>query len=99
MWQHVTYEVLRLECREEPLAESNARVSFEDVVFHLAAGDVLDTFVHPNQARYPGQQIHAVMIEDYVMLVPFIETDEEVFLKTIIPSRKATKTYRGPSDE
>lgn len=74
-------------------------VSFEDVVFHLAAGDVLDTFEHPNQARYPGQQIHAVMIEGYVMLVPFIETDEEVFLKTIIPSRKATKTYRGPGDE
>ena len=74
-------------------------VSFEDVVFHLAAGDVLDTFEHPNQARYPGQQIHAVMIEGYVMLVPFIETDEEVFLKTIIPSRKATKTYRGPGNE
>jgi len=73
-------------------------VSFEEVVFHMQAGDVLDTFDHPNQERYPGQKIHAVAIEEYVYLVPFIETDEEVFLKTIIPSRKATKHYGGESD-
>ena len=70
-------------------------VSFEDVVFHVMAGDVLDTFDHPNQERYPGQQIHVVAIEGYVYLVPFIESDDEVFLKTIIPSRKATKSYKG----
>ena len=45
--------------------------------------------------RYPGQQIHMIVIEDYVYLVPFIESEEDVFLKTIIPSRKATKAYRG----
>jgi len=49
----------------------------------------------PYQESYPGQQIHVVAIEDYVYLVPFIETEEEVFLKTVIPSRKATKAYRG----
>lgn len=70
-------------------------VSFEDVVFHIMAGDVLDTLDHPNQERYPGQQIHVVAIEEYIYLVPFVESDEEVFLKTIIPSRKATKIYRG----
>jgi uncharacterized DUF497 family protein len=70
-------------------------VSFEDVLFHIMAGDLLDTLEHPNQARYPGQQIHVVLMEDYVYLVPFIETDDEIFLKTIIPSRKATKIYRG----
>lgn len=74
-------------------------VSFEDVVFHIQAGDVLDTFDHPNQKRYPGQQVHAIAIEEYVYLVPFVETGDEVFLKTIIPSRKATKRYRGESDE
>jgi uncharacterized DUF497 family protein len=74
-------------------------VSFEDVVFHIHIGDILDTFDHPNQERYPGQQIHAVLMEDYVYLVPFVESEDEVFLKTIIPSRKATRQYRGDQHE
>jgi uncharacterized DUF497 family protein len=74
-------------------------VSFEEVVFHMQAGDLLDTFDHPNQKRYPGQKIHAVAIEEYVYLVPFVETEDEVFLKTIIPSRVATKRYGGESGE
>jgi uncharacterized DUF497 family protein len=73
-------------------------VSFEDVVFHILSGDILDTLEHPNQERYPGQQIHVIAIEEYVYLVPFVESDEEVFLKTIIPSRKATKSYLGESE-
>ena len=70
-------------------------ISFEDVLFHIVNGDILDTLDHPNQARYPGQKIHVVNIEGYAYLVPFVESDEEVFLKTIIPSRKATKQYLG----
>lgn len=77
------------------LLKAERGVSFEDVVFHIMAGDILDTVDHPNQKRYPGQQIHVIVIEEYVYLVPFVETDEEVFLKTIIPSRKATKSYLG----
>ncbi len=69
-------------------------VSFEDVVFHITAGDILRTIDHPNQAKYPAQQIHLIAIEDYVYLVPFVESEDEVFLKTIIPSRKATKLQR-----
>jgi hypothetical protein len=48
---------------------------------------------HSNQQRYPGQKVSVVLIEGYAYLVPFIETPDELFLKTIIPSRKATKTY------
>ncbi len=77
------------------LLKAQRGVSFEDVVFHIMVGDILDTIEHPNQERYPGQQIHMIAIEEYVYLVPFIESDDEVFLKTIIPSRKATRTYRG----
>ncbi|NKC11228.1 MAG: toxin [Gammaproteobacteria bacterium] len=82
-------------------AEKNASlkadrgVSFEDVVFHIMAGDILDTFDHPNKKRYPDQKIHVIAIEEYAYLIPFVESDEEVFLKTIIPSRKATKSYLG----
>ena len=74
-------------------------ISFEDVLFHVEAGDVLDIFDNPNQERYSGQKIYAIAIEEYVYLVPFVESEEEIFLKTIIPSRKATKQYRGESNE
>ena len=74
-------------------------VSFEDVVFHLMAGDILDTLEHPNQERYPGQQIHVIDIEGYAYLVPFVESEDEVFLKTVIPSRKATRLYLGDKNE
>jgi len=84
--------------KKNEVLKSERKVSFEDIVFHMRAGDIIDTFDHPNQKKYPGQKIHAIAVEDYVYLVPFVESDEEVFLKTIIPSRKATKLYRG-SDE
>lgn len=70
-------------------------IAFEDVVYHIMAGDILDTIDHPNQDRYPGQKIHVLAIEAYVYLVPFVESEEEVFLKTVFPSRKATKLYLG----
>ena len=71
------------------------QVSFEDIIYHMMAGGILDTLEHPNQERYPGQKIHVIDVEGYAYLVPFVESEEEVFLKTIIPSRKATKTYLG----
>ncbi len=74
-------------------------ISFEEVVVHLEAGDAIDLFDHPNQARYPGQKIYAVVIDAYVYLVPFAESDREVFLKTIIPSRKAKKQYGVGSND
>ncbi len=70
-------------------------ISFEEIVFHIRLGNEVDIFDHPNQKGYPGQKISVVIIEDYAYLVPFVETDEEIFLKTIIPSRKATKQYSG----
>jgi uncharacterized DUF497 family protein len=75
-------------------------VSFEDVVFHIGNGDLLNILEHPNQEQYPGQRIFVVNIGDYAHLVPFVENDSEIFLKTIIPSRKGTDTYlrRGESN-
>ena len=77
------------------LLQRERKVSFEDVVYHIMAGGILDTFEHPNPGCYPGQQIHVIEIEGYAYLVPFVESEDEIFLKTIIPSRKATKTYSG----
>lgn len=77
------------------LHKEERSISFEDVVLHISIGGILNTFEHPNQERYPGQQIHVIDIEGYAYLVPFVESENEVFLKTIIPSRRATKIYLG----
>lgn len=74
-------------------------IGFEDIVFHIEAGDLINTIEHPNRERYPHQQILVVVVESYIYLVPFVETESIVFLKTIIPSRKATKHYLGKSHE
>jgi hypothetical protein len=76
-------------------------IGFEDIVFHIERGDLLDILEHPNPERYAGQRILVVRREDYVYLVPFVEDEHAVFLKTVIPSRKATKQYLGeePGDE
>ena len=70
-------------------------ISFEDVVFYLQQGALLDDIKHPNDDKYPNQRIFVISIDDYVHLVPYIEDRKEIFLKTIIPSRKATKQYLG----
>ena len=76
-------------------------VSFEAVLFHIERGDLLDVLEYSNQERYPGQRIFVVNIDDYAYLVPFVESEAGVFLKTIIPSRKATNIYlrQGRKDE
>ena len=78
---------------EKLKAERN--ISFEEIVFHIEHGDEVDVFEHPNQERYPGQRVSVVLIEGYAYLVPYVESETEIFLKTIIPSRKATKKYVG----
>ncbi|MGZ8526503.1 MAG: BrnT family toxin [Kaistella sp.] len=70
-------------------------ISFENIVFSLQSGGLLDDIVHPNTEKYPNQRVFVVSIDDYVYLVPYVETEEEIFLKTAIPSRKATKQYLG----
>ena len=74
-------------------------VSFEEVVFHIERGDLLDVLEHPNQRRYPGQRIFVVDIRGYAYLVPFVESEREIFLKTVIPNRRATNTYLGQSEK
>ena len=74
-------------------------ITFEDIVFHVAHGGLLDTIEHPNQRRYAGQRILIVKVEEYVCLVPFVEDKDVIFLKTIMPSRKMTKQYLGGDAE
>jgi uncharacterized DUF497 family protein len=68
-------------------------VSFEEVVSAMSNGGLLIILDHPNTDKYPNQRMFVVRIRGYAYLVPFAETKQEVFLKTIIPSRKATRIY------
>ena len=68
-------------------------VSFEQVELAIALGDLIDRVKHPNSAKYPNQEVFLVKIEDYIYSVPYVEDDERIFLKTIIPNSKATKKY------
>ena len=68
-------------------------ISFEDVVLAIESGGLLDVVEHPNPGRYPNQGVYVVAIGSYVYLVPHVEEADYVFLKTIFPSRKATREY------
>jgi len=70
-------------------------ISFEDIVFYIQQGQLLDDIAHPNSEKYTGQRIFVINVDDYVHLVPYVENRNEIFLKTVIPSRKATKQYLG----
>jgi len=83
-WSDAKNESLKLE----------RNISFEEIVAAISSS-LLDIIEHPNQDRYPNQRIFIVKIDNYVWLVPFVEDEDQIFLKTIIPSRKATKKYLG----
>ena len=74
---------------------SERGVSLEDIVFYLQQGALLDDIEHPNSDKYPNQRVFVINIDNYAYLVPYVENRKEIFLKTIIPSRKATKLYLG----
>jgi uncharacterized DUF497 family protein len=75
------------------------QISFEDIVFYIESGQLLDIVEHPNSEKYHGQRIFIINVNNYAYLVPFVESEEEIFLKTIIPSRKATRKYLKENED
>ena len=78
--------------KNEQLKRSRG-ISFEDIVLALEAEGLLEIVGHPNPKRYPKQKVFVIALAEYVYLVPHMEEPEYVFLKTIIPSRKAMRDY------
>ncbi len=68
-------------------------IGFEDILVAIDSGQLLDVVEHPNKKLYPNQKMFIVEVLGYAYLVPFVEDDEKIFLKTIIPNREATKEY------
>lgn len=73
--------------------KSERQISFEEIVLAIEDGKLLDILEHSNPDRYPNQRLLVVAWNRYAYLVPFVEEPEYFFLKTIIPSRKATRDY------
>ena len=82
-WNHDKNETLKIECG----------ISFEVIALAIEADGLLDELRHPNTGKYPNQSVLVVAFDGYVYLVPYVEEPEYYFLKTIIPSRKATRDY------
>lgn len=73
-------------------------LSFEGITVAIESGGLLDILEHPNKAKYPKQRVLVVTFDNYAYLVPFVEEEDHYFLKTIIPSRKATREYLNQGD-
>jgi len=82
-WNHEKNEALKIE----------RRISFEEIALAIGASGLLDELRHPNTEKYPNQSVFVVALDGYVYLVPYVEEPDYYFLKTVIPSRKATRDY------
>jgi len=85
--------------KKNEMLKKTRGVSFELIELAIASGDLIARLKHPNLKKYPNQNVFLVKIDDYIYSVPYVEDEEKIFLKTIIPNRKATKKYFGDKHE
>jgi hypothetical protein len=81
------------------LLKTERGISFEEITVAVEAGALLDLVPHPNPKKYPRQEVMVVEVSGYAYLVPFVDEDDHFFLKTIIPSRKATRDFIAPESD
>ena len=88
-------KVIRYSLEKNEQLKEQRNIGFEDVLLAIENGGLLDDIEHPNKEKYPNQNIFIILVEikEYVYLVPYVEDDESIFLKTIIPSRQMNKKY------
>ena len=83
----------RWSAEKNELLKLSRGVSFESIVVAVESDGLLDIVEHPNVTKYPNQRVLVVSFDGYVYLAPFVEETDYFFLKTVIPSRKATRDY------
>lgn len=91
-------KVFRWNAEKNEALKATRGLSFESVVIAIETGGLLDILAHPNKAKYPRQRVLVVTFDNYAYLVPYVEEKDHFFLKTIIPSRKATRDYLNQGD-
>ncbi len=89
-WKHISWD-----SEKNELLKQARDISFEEIVIAIYEGRVMEVMLHPNTERYPHQFQITVWVNDYAYLVPYVQDEQKIFLKTIIPSRKATKKFRN----
>ena len=89
----------RWSVEKNALLQQERGLSFEQITVAVESGGLLDIVAHPNAERYPRQRIMVVVIDDYAYLAPYVEEEDHLFLKTIIPSRKATRDFIAAKGE
>ena len=89
----------RWSVEKNALLQQERGLSFEQITVAVESGGLLDIVAHPNAERYPRQRIMVVVIDDYAYLVPYVEEEDHLSLKTIIPSRKATRDFIAAKGE
>jgi hypothetical protein len=88
-------KVIHYSLTKNTLLKQQRNIGFEDIILAIENGNLLDDLAHPNQEKYPNQNIFIILavVKNYVYLVPYVENEKTIFLKTIIPSRKMQKKY------
>ena len=81
------------------ILKKTRNISFEEIVLSLSNNKLLEVVEHPNKQKYPSQKMFIVDVRDYAYVVPFVEDEKKYFLKTIYPSREATKKYLNKEEE
>ena len=101
MFRIVSMKPFRWSTDKNEALQKERHISFEAMVVAIEGDGLLDVLVHPNAKKYPNQQVLVVARDGYVYLVPMVEEEDYFFLKTVIPSRKATRDYlnAGATDE
>jgi uncharacterized DUF497 family protein len=95
MYKARIFAMYAWDSEKNTLLKQTRGIGFEEVIEAINDGKLLDVYDHPNQERHPEQKIYVVEALGYVYLVPFVKNGDRIFLKTIIPSRKARKLYQG----
>jgi len=75
------------------LLKKTRGISFDDCISAINEKRILKVRSHHNQEKYPDQKYFVLEINEYAYMVPFVEDDKKIFLKTVVPSRKMTKLY------
>jgi len=88
-------KIIRWNEEKNQLLKLQRGIGFDEVLEKILNGEIIGKKAHPNREKYPNQKIFILKIDGYVCYVPFVENDKEVFLKTIIPSRKLNKEIKG----
>ena len=91
-------KVIRWNEKKNQLLLIQRKLSFEMVLDKIENQEILARRSHPDKEKYPHQFIFVVELEGYICYVPFVENDEVIFLKSIIPSRKLNKEFKGAND-